>query len=85
MTDTRYCGTPIPPDGPTDLYCSQSCQTSWMQTGHAPLPIPARPEWRMGRTQTVQTPRIVDHPDGGITQIWTTDRRWWRRILGSST
>lgn len=46
--DVCYCGAPIPTDGPTDLYCSQSCQARWLQQGHDPIPTPVRPEWRMG-------------------------------------
>lgn len=43
-----YCGEPIPPDGLTDLYCSAACQARWQAEGFDPIPIPARPEWRMG-------------------------------------
>lgn len=48
---TCYCGTPIPTDGPSDLYCTPECQTRWLQKGHDYLPIPARPEWRMGASE----------------------------------
>jgi hypothetical protein len=46
------CGQPIPVDGPSPDYCTPECQTRWLQTGHDYLPIPARPEWRMGASES---------------------------------
>jgi hypothetical protein len=27
------CGTPIPPQGPSEWFCSGTCQAAWMQLG----------------------------------------------------
>lgn len=72
-----YCGSPIPADGPSDLYCSEACQTRWMQHGHDLLPVPARPEWRMGLSEgdwrrQVAWPQVSALPPQGVRQ-WIED------------
>ncbi|GAB3224194.1 hypothetical protein GCM10027447_12570 [Glycomyces halotolerans] len=61
---TCPCGAPVTETGPSLDYCSMTCQYHYMGQGLDALPVPARPEWRMGQHPES---RIVPHPDGGVT------------------
>lgn len=70
-TQCTQCGTKIRPDSISEWWCSPECQQDWQRKGFDAIPVPARPEWRMGtRAENERdwpAPRIVPHPDGGVT------------------
>lgn len=70
-TQCTQCGTQIRPDSISEWWCSPECQQDWQRKGFDAIPVPARPEWRMGtRAENERdwpAPRIVPHPDGGVT------------------